>query len=623
MSPRILAAALAAAVFFAPFLAASAQEDQAPPATLDELDARLAQAIKDAGVPGASVAIIENGQVVLVKGYGFSDVAAQKPVTPDTVFRAGSISKSLTSIAIMQMVEQGKLSLDGKLADLAPEIKFVNPWEATDPVRLVHLLEHTSGWPDITFDILLQDGTGWTLRQGVDYSTPVHVSRWKPGLYSTYSNEGPAVAGYILEQASGEGFSAYTRGHVLRPMGMVSADFDLTPELQAHLSKSYGPDGVETPYQTIILPPSGSLATNVRDMAQLVLFYLGRGTVNGQQILAPASVDRIEHQLTTLAARYGLDNGYGLGNAPFPAGTHTYRGHNGGIDSFVSVYGYSVRNNSGFVVLSNSAGGANFGDPILALIDSYLMRGIVTPPPAPYAVDAKELEASAGFYATVSPRNDFLNIYFETVLMAANWVTFEDGKLFLQGHERVPVGPHVFQRDDRYQPSLAFFEHEGERYLATAYSTARQESMAGIAPKAIVLVLLILSLAIGILLLPFQLYGWFKGRLKERGGMLVRALPLLGLLALVATFALPFFAFLSEDVNSTMWLAKPGPFSYTILAASIAFPVLAALGLWRAWKAENLPAFVRGHVFVANTTLLTAAAYAATFGWLGVQTWTW
>src|SRR6185312_11564598 len=170
------AAALAAV------LPMAAQADDAKaPATVQQLDRQLADLIKQGKIPGASFALIENGQVTFAKGYGYADVAKNIPATADTPFRAGSISKSFTSIAIMTLVEQHKLALDDKLADIAPEVHFVNPWEKTNPVRLVNLLEHTTGWPDISTRVLSKDEKSWSILKGVQFTEAEFVSRWKPG----------------------------------------------------------------------------------------------------------------------------------------------------------------------------------------------------------------------------------------------------------------------------------------------------------------------------------------------------------------------------------------------------------------------------------------------------------
>jgi CubicO group peptidase (beta-lactamase class C family) len=607
-------------------LAGSARSSQGKPpspSALRQLDQRLAAAIRAAGIPGAAVAIIENRELVFLKGYGLADREADRRVTPDTVFRAGSIAKSLTGIAIMRLVEQGKLALEDRLADLAPEIEFENPWEATDPLRLVHLLEHTTGWPDISLKVLVKDEPDWSLRRGVVFASNRFVSRWKPGRFSTYNNAGPAVAGLILEKVTGLRFSAYLRDEVLRPMGMAHADFELTPELRAELSKSYAAGGAATPYQSIILAPSGSLATSVRDLARLVLFLLHRGALDGRRILTPASIERIERQETSLAARAGLTNGYGLGNASFPGDRWGFRGHNGGIDSFTSVYGYATRHGSGFVLLANGGDGVDLDTPISNLITAYLSRAVRLEPPPPYAVAREELEANAGYYALASPPYEFLRIYAETLLMALRPVSVREGRLLIGGVERVPAGAHIYRRADALEPSLAFIEHDGERWMATGLNTSRREPLAVVVPKLAVVALLSLGLVAAVLSAPFHLIGWLRGRLRERGGGLVRMLPLAALIALLATFVLPLVGFVSQDPGALRGLARPSLPSLAILGCSLAFPLLAALGLWLSWRRERLGGWVRLYVRFVCVLLLIAAIYAARYGWIGVRTWTW
>ena len=118
-------------------IAGSGSASAKAPESLADLDRQLGTMIQERHIPGASVAVIENGQVVLAKGYGYADTTARTPATADTPFRAGSISKSFTAIAVMQQVEQHHLDLEDRVASLLPQVKFANPWERTDPVRLV------------------------------------------------------------------------------------------------------------------------------------------------------------------------------------------------------------------------------------------------------------------------------------------------------------------------------------------------------------------------------------------------------------------------------------------------------------------------------------------------------
>jgi CubicO group peptidase (beta-lactamase class C family) len=206
------------------------------------------------------------------------------------------------------------VSLEARLADLAPEVACVNPWENSDPVRLVNLLEHTTGWPDIGPRILTAEGKGWPLLKGVQASSFDFVSRWRPGYFPVYNNAGPAVAGFVIEKATGQSFDVYVRASVLRPMGMASADFDLPPALAAQMARSYEADGRE------IVPvhhprPCGS-RLSARELAQLVRFYLGRGEVDGARILTEASV--AGRASDRRSPRASVTNGYGLGDAPSP-----------------------------------------------------------------------------------------------------------------------------------------------------------------------------------------------------------------------------------------------------------------------------------------------------------------
>lgn len=614
---RVVAGVLIAGLLFAADPACANDKGLPPPATLQQLDARLSAVFAQGHVPGASVALVENGQVVFVKGYGYADTAKKIPVTPDTVFRAGSISKSLTSIAVMTAVEQGKLSLDDRLADRAPEVAFVNPWEKTDPVRLVNLLEHTTGWPDVYPKVYAMDGKGWSVLRGVQYTSPLFTSRWKPGHFPVYNNAGPAVAAVILERATGQDFAAYMRERVLRPMGMPTADFDLPPALEARIAKSYEPDGSATPYQYIILPPAGSLAATPRELAQLVRFYLGRGTVDGHQILNPESVARIERSESTLASKSGFVNGYGLGNTGLTDTGITFHGHNGSIDSFTSVYGYSQRNGSGYVLMANGGEGVDFNTPVSRLVEGYLTRDIKPQFPATVAVDDRTLQGYAGVYRAITPSNALLRPYAEA--LGFTRVSAGHGQLLIGGKAYVPTGPHSFRRIDRDEPTQAFVEDGGEVYLISALS-ARQKTSFGLFGAAIAIGVV---LAAGTLIGLAQLLVWTIARLRKRarGGAMLHLWPIAGMAAMVATFAMPLMALLTPGIQAVHRLSDAGAYAIAIMTCSVLFPVFAALGLAASLRASEARRFVRINAAALSIALLVVAGYAFSIGWIGLRTW--
>ena len=138
-------------------------------------------------MPGAGIALVTKDKVVWTGGVGKADLATNRDVTADTMFRVGSITKGFVALSALQLAERGKLSLDEKVSDVAPEIPVVNPWAATNPVTLAQLLEHTAGFDDFSlaefydFDASPDDPHPrpllWTLTH---FTGPEHV-RWRPG----------------------------------------------------------------------------------------------------------------------------------------------------------------------------------------------------------------------------------------------------------------------------------------------------------------------------------------------------------------------------------------------------------------------------------------------------------
>ena len=588
------------------------------PTNVQELDRALAKIFVAGEIPGASVALVEDGQITFTKGYGLADVARRVPATADTPFRAGSIAKSVTAIALMTLVEQGKLSLDTRVVEAAPEVPFVNPWEAKHPLRLVHLLEHTSGWPDIGTRVLSKDEPGWSTLAGARFASPDFVSRWEPGRFMVYCNAGAGVVGVAIERASGRSFDDYAREAVLRPLGMRSADFALTPELVRQIAKSYSGAGAQTPYQHIVVRPAGSLNISAHELAQLVRFFLGRGTVDGRVILSPASISRIERSETNLAAAAGFTQGYGLGNAPLPDKGVTFRGHNGSIDSFTAVMAYSRRANSGYVLMANGGAGVDFASPAAQAIQRYLTRRLALAPPPTVTLKKSVLARYAGFYRNVTPPNRFLRPYIETLGWAR--VTLADSTLRRGGHVLMPVSAQLFRRDDREDASLAFVEDGGRIYAVTAFNAAMQEpawkpllALAGAA-------LLVLGALVGVVMLVPWLVAAARGRLAARGGLLVRLLPFVGVAALVVTFLVPILLFTSSPTSARP-LATVGPWSLAVCAASLLVPICSLSGLALAWRRASAGRFVRATAAATSLGLLAASTYMAAIGWLGARTW--
>ncbi|HEV2397130.1 MAG TPA: serine hydrolase domain-containing protein, partial [Candidatus Sulfotelmatobacter sp.] len=313
-------------------LAAEKKEEKPKPAqSISELQQQLEKILKDTHTPGVSVAIVHKDGPEWVTGLGLAEVATNRATTADTLFRIGSTSKAFTSLSILQLADQGKLTLQDTVHELVPDIWFQNPWESTDPIRVVNLLEHTTGWDDMHLrEYAMQAPDSMTVEQGLDYDHRSRISRWPPGTRMAYCNSGPPVAAAIVEKLTGQRFEDYVQQNLFLPIGMKTATY-FQPAASA-ATTLYHPDGkTPYPYWHILLRPAGSINASANDMAAYVQFYLNRGAVGGKQIVPAADIDRMEIPESTWAAKDGMKAGYGLSNYWNVADGFVYHGHNGGV----------------------------------------------------------------------------------------------------------------------------------------------------------------------------------------------------------------------------------------------------------------------------------------------------
>ncbi len=255
------------------------------------LDQLLGPALQRQRISAVVVVVVKDGQVLLSRGYGVADRASGKPVDPAaTLFRAGSIAKTITWTAVMQLVEQGRLDLD---ADVNRYLDFSIPPYQGQPLTLRQLMTHSAGFEEVEKDPVLSPAAAsspdW-FAQWVKRSLPRRI--YPPGELPAYSNYGAALAGYIVQRVSGQGYEDYVEQHVFRPLGMQHASFrePLPPALQTDLAASYAPGGsTPQPFQIRAALPAGGLSASGEDMGRFMLAHLQDGRYGDARILQPAS----------------------------------------------------------------------------------------------------------------------------------------------------------------------------------------------------------------------------------------------------------------------------------------------------------------------------------------------
>jgi CubicO group peptidase (beta-lactamase class C family) len=602
-------------------LGASGAGESSPPQTIPELRQRIEMVLAATKTPGAGIALVGRDGAIWVAGIGMADVAQNRPVTEDTLFPVGSISKSFVALSVLKLQQEGRLNLQDTLRSRAPEVEFNNPWEQTDPIRIVHLLEHTTGWDDNG----PQEGA-WdprpepTRREGLAFYPRSRTSRWRPGTRFSYSNLGPDVAAYVVEKVTGERFEDYVAQTWFRPLGMAGASYFKTPEVLSKLATTYQPGGEAHSHFNVLTRPAGAIVASPRDMANYVEFYLHRGSFRGTQLLPSDAIDRMERPTSTNAAAEGLNIGYGLGNEATVRGNWVFHGHGGAVPGALADMEYLPDGGVGYVVMINCENGDALNQ-LEDVVRAYLLRGL-KPPPLPPAgsVDQAQMAAYSGWYEPATPRNES-SWYLESILGMTH-VTSGNGQLFLSDltngkYAYVRVNGRLYRRLDNSRSLALIGDHsEGTLFQTVGGPTFRRMS------AYIVDMKLGFALATGLLMFSSAIFAvaWLpkriSGGLKPEPYFTVQSYPF------IATLCATAVAFLIWNTSGDYY-ARAGAASWSGNLASIlnnlavgAFAWFAIDGLIRALRYRRSPIrrVVWWHSFVTSLVLSVWAGYLVYWG---------
>jgi CubicO group peptidase (beta-lactamase class C family) len=625
MSKGILSALIFLFVVTGSLAADKKSDEPKAPQSVADLRQQLEKILKDTHTPGVSVAIVRKDGPEWVAGLGTADVASNRPADADTLFRIGSTSKAFAALSILKLAREGKLSLDDPIRKHASNLTFHNRWEATDPVRVVHLLEHTTGWDDMHLREYAKDAPGMDLQTALAYGAGSRVSRWPPGTRMAYCNTGPTVAAYIVEKITGQRYEDYVRQNFFDPVGMKSATY-FEPRAGTGTTLYHGDGKTPYPYWNIIYRPAGAINASANDMAPYVQFYLNRGTVNGVVVTPAADIDRMESPASTWAAKDGLKFGYGLGDYWTIRDGFVYHGHNGGVDGGLTELAYMPEYGVGYFFSINSDNGDAFWR-ISKTIRSYITLKLekpAVPLPAPLPGDAA---AYAGWYEPNAPRQQMY--YFMDRIKGLARVHFESGRMIIITGIRskqtfVPVSGRQFrlQPDDGAPEPTAtatLLTPNGEGRFIEAGTTLKHLA-AWVAWGEIGLLacfdLAMIAIAI---YAPFWIFGGFFKKRRRAAERAMRIYPLAAVLSLVACMMI----FSSAGNDFINRLGHLTPWSAGLFLTTLAFAVATIMGVWSAATAppSRVRPAVRWFSIVVSAALVAGLVYLAYWGVIGVRTW--
>ncbi|HEX4756407.1 MAG TPA: serine hydrolase domain-containing protein [Terracidiphilus sp.] len=415
-------------------------------------DGILPLQLERSDIAGASVMVMQDGKILLKKGYGYADIKAKKAVDPDvTIFRLASISKLFTWISIMQLEEQGKLDLD---TDINRYLDFQIRPAFNQPITLRNLMTHTGGFEEVLDDILLTDPKkGISLRDDLIQNQPMRL--YPPGKIPAYSNYGVGLASYIVQRVSGEPFEQYVREHIFAPLGMSHSSFDqpLKKPLADLPSEGYRSDTIKPPVGFEIFNPvgAGGVSSTAADMGRFGQALLNGGELDGKRILKPETLAlmwtpqfRASDQLPALCMGF------------YQAWRNDLRwiGHQGDLIAFHSMFFVEPKQKLVLFVSYNSASGEGKPRPEIMRMfsDRYFPS---TQQPVYLKTPVAQLKAIEGSYQTTrradSTKLKLLTVFDQTVASVdKDGVLAISGVRDLRGHpiKWKPTGKDLWQEVD-------------------------------------------------------------------------------------------------------------------------------------------------------------------------------
>jgi D-alanyl-D-alanine carboxypeptidase len=416
---------LCLAVASAPATAA-AQSATARAASLSQaeaVDAIVERSMRVRQFPAASIAVVKDGTVVLAKGYGLSDVEHSIKATEGTVYQLASVTKPFTAMATLMLVEQGKLSLEGKVTDILTGLPA-----AWTPVTVRHLLTHTSGiksYTDVFGEKKVTNSQVFTADQILALVKDAPLA-FAPGERFAYCNTGYYLLGMIIEKVSGQPYAAFLADRIFKPLGMTATSFDDYTDVRPIRARGYSTADGKTTLAEHTHPTqpfaAGALVSTVVDMARF------DAALTARKLLTPVSYDAM---WTPIRLADGKSS-YALGWQVAPFRTRPRQAHGGGITGFSTFLARFPDDKLTVIVLTNQTGGA--GQSLAdALVELYLPAARASAP-QPMTDAAPKTTAFHKEVVTLAARGE----------TKAEWLTPQFQTFLLP--DRIKQGPQMMGR---------------------------------------------------------------------------------------------------------------------------------------------------------------------------------
>jgi CubicO group peptidase (beta-lactamase class C family) len=607
-------------------LKAQFQHADSPTPVIDQLLKKIDSVLQKEHMPGLMISIVKKDSILFSGGLGYADLEQRIPVDSTTQFHFASVTKFFVAMGIQKLIAEGKLKLNDRLQAIALEIRYTNRWEPTHPVRLVHILEHTAGFEDITLNKMInmteKPLTGIKAIQAQENS---FTSRWKPGEMMSYSNPGYNILGYIIEKVSGVPWNAYIQQTLFKPLAMNSTLFDLSGESRQTYAKGYdfrnGSYTLLPFYRPSSNGASSALVSNASDMAKFMnyLLHVDKNTGN---LLHKHDFIEMEKVHSTLASRNGLQTGYALGNDLFPNNKKvTFRGHNGKGEGFSSWIFFNREAGLAYAISTNCNA---ILWPVSQVIEDFLTKNMEAPKLLTVKIDQSKIEPMLGYYQFMNPKNERWEFH-RRIFGGIKLLSIDADKLIVdrgsgQIDSLMHMGKGIFRLKGDIIPSCVighdnegrpFFQGYGNRfYSKTAYLPILLQKI----PIYFGLIAALLSIIYTIVGIPLVLFR--KIKIID---LCLTLFPSLGIVCFLASYRL---LGVTDAVHKELFTSANAT-SISIFAGMLFFGisvVIAAYLLYKRWW-QISKKWMKFALAFNTIFLFYLVVLFSIHGWIGIPIW--
>ncbi len=578
----------------------------------------IEQRVDESGIYGLAYAIILPGQEPIIHTIGYRDSAQNTEISTKTQFRLGEISKTVSAIMLMRLIEQQKLSYDIPVSDYT---KLDNPFETTSPLTFHHLLEQTSGLPSTllngfqNFDDTVEPSILF------DNSKPALPIISPPGQNYISSDIDLSFASAIAEIKTKQSFDDLVKKLVFEPLAMNEAGF--SNYQGTNFSNSYDANGGPAPHWKTNFRPSLSLHASIEDFTKLVRYLIK--PEDQANLLSSENINALYKTDTALAAKAGFKLHPGKGLYPFMSSGHMFWGSEGQIEGFYASFGILPETGAAYALLSNTSNlpGSRL---IRESLSRYLSQGLpLNNLPEAAIVNHHQYK---GWWLPISHKP-----------ILSRWLWNVAGHIYLSAHSEglkinqllpgINLNNVVAINKNEYRPErsdvavMHFFEHNNKQYvISNSLELYHKLNITDVLPHLLLAGIFIFAfggaLLVGIANLPLMLVGM----LNHPTGLSCRALLFIASLSFLIIISVFIRYDIAGDFTIRFMLSEKNTLTVGLMVFSILWPLCSLLSLALVWlRYKRVHKATLTWVNVTAIGQLIIAVYLATHHWLPLVTW--